>query len=1071
MKTSSRVRLGITLAALAFYAVFIFRTSFRIGDTRYFVLFEDAMISMRYARHLASGHGLVWNIGEAPIEGFTNFLWVVWMSVPHALGLSESKISLFIMLSGVAILLATGLIAAKVVRQIVRAPWAPSFVLAATLFNYPLIFWTLRGMEVGALALAVVTLLWLVFENEERESFGRTLAIAFITSAALLLRSDAIVPVGLITLYGLWTSHKKWRYAVLVGTFATSTLLGQMLFRRAYFHESLPNTYFLKLHRIPLSDRLRRGAFVALEVLALHLALPLSLVMTRVVSCLRSARILHEPPQRRMLLLSAVFVAQVAYGTWVGGDAWEWMLYANRYMSVAMPGLIVLVGAILASVLSPGGAIEPLRIELRGRFLSVASATSFIFGALLVALNLAARVFPERGIAATIVFSKTAFAAGLAICLFAFLARMRDARRFLLEMLEALEHRLGRTRTAAGTAIVLSVLVWAPSHALPVGRWLIQNAAQYTDEARYARLGMLLRESTPPDLRIAVAAAGATPYFSGKPTEDLLGKNDRHIAKLALRGVFSPGHDKWDYRYSLGERRADLIVETVDVSADDERYLESLGFETLDNGLRLRRSANVARKDVLGREVTDGAALAAALSELGRALPRGLLPVDLLVVVAFGLLALALTKTIARDAETFLDESLPRGERTLEDDERASLEAANARAILVLDGLRGIAVLAVLTFHFAWTCPGGDGAQGAGLVAWGAERLHEFLWSGWIGVDLFFVLSGYLITRGLVSDAERSFGARLKLFWMRRVLRIFPLYYAVLLGGTILTVALGATWYPGVSYWLYFQNYALAFDREPMRWTAHFWSLAIEEQFYFLWPIVALSVPRRRLVPLTLMLTLGTVLLRAGFTFRGHELEAVRHWVSDEPAGIPYGIAKLVYRMTFTRADGLLLGAFIAVAQREVRHPLARAWRRLRRPALVGASVALAGLYVWARGLNDYDRRIIALGYCLLAVLFASGVSLASEGEMSARMTRLLRARVLVSCGKVSYGMYMFHWPLVVLAVPYVSRVQAGLSLSAQLGVVFAFIVVGITFVWALASLSFAFFETPFLKLKKRFHD
>ena len=77
---SRKSRLGVALAALAFYAVFLYRTSFVLAGTRIFVLFEDAMISMRYARNLAEGHGLVWNVGEEPIEGFTNLLWVLWMA-------------------------------------------------------------------------------------------------------------------------------------------------------------------------------------------------------------------------------------------------------------------------------------------------------------------------------------------------------------------------------------------------------------------------------------------------------------------------------------------------------------------------------------------------------------------------------------------------------------------------------------------------------------------------------------------------------------------------------------------------------------------------------------------------------------------------------------------------------------------------------------------------------------------------------------------------------------------------------------------------------------------------------
>src|SRR5262249_37180171 len=123
--TSARARLGIVAAALVFYAVFLLRTSFTIGGTRYFVLFEDAMISMRYAEHVARGHGWTWNVGEPPIEGFTNLLWVMWMSVAHTLGMSESKISLFIMMTGVAIMVGLGLVTSRIVRRLTDAPWAP----------------------------------------------------------------------------------------------------------------------------------------------------------------------------------------------------------------------------------------------------------------------------------------------------------------------------------------------------------------------------------------------------------------------------------------------------------------------------------------------------------------------------------------------------------------------------------------------------------------------------------------------------------------------------------------------------------------------------------------------------------------------------------------------------------------------------------------------------------------------------------------------------------------------------------------------------------------------------------
>ena len=1058
--SSSRARLWVAAAAVAFYLLFILRTSFAIGGTRYFVLFEDAMISMRYARHLADGHGFVWNIGEPPIEGFTNLLWVVWMSVAHKLGMSESKISLFIMLSGIAIMVGIGLVTAKIARKITSAAWVPVAVLAATMFDYPLVFWTLRGMEVGALALFVYSLLWLVLENEEEFSFPRTLAMGALTAGALLIRSDSVVPVGLICLYGFLTCKKRWLFAGVIGIFALTAVGGQTVFRKAYFHESLPNTYFLKLYKISPIARIKRGAFVALEVVTLHLAVPVSIVFASVTGLRKD--FYKDQTTRRLVLLGTLFVAQIGYATYVGGDAWEWMLYANRYMCIGMPALIVLVAVVLSRLVTEVSA------DKSAFFVRRLSLGLLICGAALVALNLFAKKFPEEGVARTMIYSKVAFATGGAFVFLGLLLRLRDLREGIGEALVALKARFGRRATVSGAALLLMIIVWAPSQLMPLARWAAQNAAQYKDEANYTRLGLLIRESSPPSLRMAVAAAGATPYFAQRPTEDLLGKNDSFIAHLAPRGVFSPGHDKWDYEYSLGKRHADLIVETVDVNPNDEAYIESLGFETLPNMMRLRADAPVARRDLIGREMLDGATLDATLGEIGAKLPPGLAAVDIVVVLVFGLVIALGFRKIVKDGESFEElgtEPVPEAE--LDDAAKAALKGAEARAIPTLDGMRGIAVILVLVFHFAWTFPGEDPALAVTAVDKIAVRLHDLLWSGWTGVDLFFVLSGYLITRGLVAPSKKPLGTRLKMFWMRRVLRIFPLYYAFIIVGTVVALAVGggSAWVPGPSYWVYMQNYALAFDDEVLRWTAHFWSLAIEEQFYFVWPIVALMISRRRLIPTILVLVPLVVLLRAFLIFKGAQVPALQGMFHGAE-----GIAKFVYRATFTRADGLLLGAFVAVTQREVSHPVSIAWRRLRFPIWISTALVLAGLYAMARGLNDYDRRIMGIGYVALAVFFASSISMCADGAISERVRAFLSWRPLVACGKVSYGMYIFHWVLVIFMVPRLVKMQAGMDVATQMALTSGVIVGGIAIVYVLASLSFRFFETPFLKLKGRFH-
>lgn len=1033
----------VFLVAALFYGVFILRTSFDIGGTRYFVLFEDAMISMRYARHLAEGHGLVWNIGEAPIEGFTNLLWTLWMSLAHALHMSESKISLFIMLTGAFVMLGNGLMMAKIARIVSSSPWLPLFAATAVLFDYPLVFWTLRGMEVGALSFLIYTLLWLTLENEREFSIGRTVAMSIVAAMALLLRSDSVVPVFLIGLYGLASVSKRIPFVIIMAIFPGAALAGQMLFRRQYFHESLPNTYYLKLYGIPLVARVKRGLFVALEVLTNHLAIPISIVLAALPNL--NVLAIRDQRTRRVVLFAALFSAQIAYATYVGGDAWEWMLYANRYMCIGMGALVLLVGLTLETLL----ATTPKTLDT---FVGRLGYALMGIGLLLTAQNEFARMIPEEGIAATRVFSKTLRAAGGGIFLLGAIVRLRDMRLGIPEAFGFFRVSLANPKTRALAAIGLCALVWFPSHALPLGRWAAQNAAQYKDEVRYTRLGLLIRATTSDTTRLAVAAAGATPYFARRPTEDLLGKNDRVVARLSPRGVFSPGHDKWDYDYSLRQRKSDLIVELVDKSETDERFIKSLGFEELENGMRLRAEAPGVKRELIGLDMDTTPPLVDALERASFVLPIGTTGVDIAVLLvllsAIGFIYTRAQRAADTGTETIDTPALTQSAESLESIEAAK-RGAEARQITTLDGMRGLAVLAVLMFHFAWTFPETTPV---------AKRIHEFLWSGWIGVDMFFVLSGYLITRGLVAPSTRVVGSRLKMFWMRRVLRIFPVYYLMLIVGTIVCVAIGA-WIPSWHYWLYMQNYKLAFDPEPLRWTAHFWSLAIEEQFYFVWPLVAVLVPRRKLVWVSLALAGLCILLRAGLTFK------LGAYLPGEEA------QKFVYRATFTRADGLLLGAFAATVQREWMHPVARVWRRLRVPLFVLTGLMILGLYKMCGGLNDYDRRIVVIGYATMALFFAVSVSLCADGLVSERVRAFLSSKLLVACGKVSYGMYLFHWVLVVYLVPKLEKVQPDMDTTTQMGLVSGVIVGGTLASYALAWVSFRFFEEPFLKLKAKFHD
>jgi peptidoglycan/LPS O-acetylase OafA/YrhL len=372
-----------------------------------------------------------------------------------------------------------------------------------------------------------------------------------------------------------------------------------------------------------------------------------------------------------------------------------------------------------------------------------------------------------------------------------------------------------------------------------------------------------------------------------------------------------------------------------------------------------------------------------------------------------------------------------------------------------LDGLRGLAVLFVLIFHFSWSFP-----DRTPLLA--AIRAH--LWGGWFGVDLFFALSGYLITRGLVKPSTHSVGKRLKLFWARRIFRIFPLYYIVIILGTLVCLAIGARSHiPGLSYWLYYQNYALAFDAEPLRWTAHFWSLAIEEQFYFVWPVFVLMAGKRLRIGAAIGLFGFCVVLRTGLMLGLSKLN-LAGWDA-------YQIAKVIYRATPTHMDGLLLGALLAMLDEDRTHWLSVGFRKIRAWLTIGSGVLLLGLVVWTKGFSNEDRRVMILGFPILALFFTSAISLAVDGKVPPSIGRLLSRGLLASFGKVSYGMYIFHWIFVSLLAERQRQLCDGFSTPIAVAFSAGVIVAGILVSYLLALVSFRFIESKFLMLKEKFHE
>jgi peptidoglycan/LPS O-acetylase OafA/YrhL len=360
--------------------------------------------------------------------------------------------------------------------------------------------------------------------------------------------------------------------------------------------------------------------------------------------------------------------------------------------------------------------------------------------------------------------------------------------------------------------------------------------------------------------------------------------------------------------------------------------------------------------------------------------------------------------------------------------------------ISTLDGLRAIAVSLVMLLHFG------------------------YLNGGWIGVQVFFVLSGFLITGVLLADREAPLGDYLRRFYWRRTLRIFPLYYAYL---ALLALSYAAWGRPaefprGAPTLL---TYTYNFTRLSPEWEAspfftHFWSLAVEEQFYLAWPFVVHALSRRALV------ALGAALVALGPVFR---------WALASGLAAPwrsaYDVGDSVYWFPFSHADAFATGALVA---------LLGLGGRVRRPAPVAlaavAALAAAGVVnlraLRAAGVDlplgtmgfplaSIENGIHAWGYTLLNLCSAALVAAAVAAHREGGVVSGLAYAPLAGLGRISYGVYVLHWPLLVLfnaSVRYRGMTLRGALMCAAWAAL----------VFAAAWLSYRFYESRLLALKDR---
>ena len=506
------VVLGI---ALIFYVIFILRTSFVIHGVTYFTLVDDAMISMRYARNLAQGFGLVWNPGQPPIEGFTNPGWVFFMAVVHLFPVPQSMISLVIMLVSGLILLVNALVVFQVAGLLAptsrRAP-----VMAGTIaaFYFPLVYWALRGMEVGLLALCIDLALLFAFRVTINGENGFLPWLAVCLAAALVVRLDSFIQVFLILTYLIYNHREKPGIIWLPVLVSVVTFLATLFLQKLYFGEFLPNTYYLKVSGFSAMERIKVG-IIAFANYALGDVIMLFIFSLLGYSLFKSIR------TREGTLLLGLFIIQCSYSIWVGGDyAEEIVSSANRFITQGMPALIILFSLAVDRLIYLASNSETIPLRLKRGFMPLAIAL------------------------------------------------------------------------AMGTILAISGRQWF--------NWYIDNAPMLKTDIVRVELGLHLKQYTAPSAVIAVHAAGQIPYYSERTTIDLLGKSDAVIAKGAPATSFAPGHDKWNYEYSILKLKPDVIADRFGQLRD---FLTNVPeYQELQNGIYIRVGSKMFDENGLARE-------------------------------------------------------------------------------------------------------------------------------------------------------------------------------------------------------------------------------------------------------------------------------------------------------------------------------------------------------------------------------------------------------------------------------------------------------------------------------------
>lgn len=521
------------LTFLSFIYIYIYNTSFVYKGIRYFALFDDSMIPMRYAKNFAAGNGWVYNVGEY-IEGYTDFLWAFYMYLIHLLPIHTSKLPLLVTLTNLLFLICHIYITKKTISILLNKYniekyvnndliWIFSIVFIG--FFYALIFWSLLGLEVGVICLIISYIQYIILKYKVNDIKLIT-NLSILSSILFLLRMDNIIYVGAIYIYLFFFEGKKWKFFIFPIVSILISIIGLTLFRFIYYEELLPNTFYLKV-AIETKDRIFYGFKSIMDTLKESMGVICIIIIFSII--------LLKTTIKEIYLSIIILSVSILYTIYIGGDAWESAPYPNRFLTV---GISIYMPILFFSIIYLGYSLKGRNIITTILIIILAFiGMYFLFLYKSSSLNL---YFGKYGKSSLII---------IGICLISIVG---------LLIIKKVSYKFNVIISCIGLFVLSYTHLNLKSY-LNVF-WYGVTDIELTKAQ--SLLGLYIKDNSRKDIKLGVIFAGALPYYCDRYCTDLFGKCERKIAKGPRRyeTPYKSGHMKWDLIYSDSIYHPDIML-------------------------------------------------------------------------------------------------------------------------------------------------------------------------------------------------------------------------------------------------------------------------------------------------------------------------------------------------------------------------------------------------------------------------------------------------------------------------------------------------------------------------------